>query len=121
MSYFCFFFFNEPAPTDTYPLPLPAPLPIPLPNPPRPPLPTLRRRPSASGRIGRHRRRPAAAKCLIEEDRRLQARQPDLGEQVLGGEQRLLRLQQRRQIERSLAQPLLGNLEGHARGAHHLV
>src|SRR5258708_20732433 len=78
MSYFCFFFFNEPAPTDTYPLPLPAPLPIPLPKPPRPPLPTLRRRPSASGRIGRHRRRPAAAKCLIEEDRRLQARQPDL-------------------------------------------
>src|SRR5436305_1740374 len=65
------------------------------------------------GRTGLHafRRRPAAAERLVELDDRLQPRQADLGEGVLGGEQRLLRLGQRDHVEHALLQPLAGDVE----------
>src|SRR5215472_1764664 len=76
------------------------------------------------GRRGRRRalgRRPAAAERLIELDDRQEPRQADLGEQVLRGEQGLLRLRQGDHVERALLQPLVRDVERLLRGAHHLA
>ena len=54
---------------------------------------------------------PAAAQRLKQGNRRLQAVELVLRQDILGGKQRLLGLQQGNQIDGALLQPLLGQVE----------